>query len=240
MTTRRRSPLLWGGVALMLAGLVVLGWLAWQFWGTTWVAHRQQHDLVTSTERGWAKHAPGRSGGRAGRSEAGRGAGRDRPPDGVTAIVRIPRFGASYAVPVLEGTSASVLARGFGHFPHTQGPGQVGNYALAGHRVTHGEPLRRMPELRPGDLVVVSTRTATFRYRLDTDPRRLVVPFTAGWVLGRVPHNPAGGVQPPQRRGQRLLTLTTCSELFHTDDRMIAFGHLLGRSPAGPRGAGAH
>jgi sortase A len=34
-------------------------------------------------------------------------------------------------------------------------------------------------------------------------------------------------VQPAQRPGQRLITLTTCSELFHTDNRMIAFGHLV-------------
>jgi sortase A len=26
---------------------------------------------------------------------------------------------------------------------------------------------------------------------------------------------------------QHLITLTTCSEIFHTDNRMIAFGHLI-------------
>jgi len=64
-------------------------------------------------------------------------------------------------------------------------------------------------------------------YRLDTDPRELVIPFTGTWVLGAVPKNPDGGTQPAQRQGQRLITLTTCSEIFHTDDRMIAFGHLV-------------
>ena len=63
---------------------------------------------------------------------------------------------------------------------------------------------------------------------IDTDPRRLVIPFTGVWVLDPRPRNPeAGGPQPRQERGQRLITLTTCSELFHTDDRMIAFGHLV-------------
>jgi sortase A len=47
-------------------------------------------------------------------------------------------------------------------------------------------------------------------------------------VLDPVPHNPDGGVEPPsQVAGQRLITLTTCSEIFHTDNRMIAFGHLV-------------
>jgi sortase A len=104
----------------------------------------------------------------------------------------------------------------------------VGNYALAGHRVTHGEPLRRMPDLQPGDKVIVETVKAEYVYRIDTDPEALVVPFTSTWVLDPVPKNPeAGGPQPAQKKGQRLITLTTCSEIFHTDDRMIAFGHLV-------------
>jgi sortase A len=34
-----------------------------------------------------------------------------------------------------------------------------------------------------------------------------------------------------QRPGQKLITLTTCAELFHTDNRMIAFGHLVDTAP---------
>jgi sortase A len=85
-----------------------------------------------------------------------------------------------------------------------------------------------MPDLRPGDKVIVETADATYTYVLDTDPNDLVIPFTGIWVLDPVPHNPEpGGVEPAQRKGQRLITLTTCSELFHTDNRMIAFGHLV-------------
>ncbi|WP_297626517.1 hypothetical protein [Nocardioides sp.] len=40
-------------------------------------------------------------------------------------------------------------------------------------------------------------------------------------------------MQPVQEAGQRLLTLTTCSELFHADDRLVAFGHLASRVPTG-------
>ena len=148
------------------------------------------------------------------------------------AIVRIPRFGPDYAVPVLQGTSESVLAAGFGHYDGTARAGGVGNYALAGHRVTHGEPLRDMPDLQPGDRVVVETRRTVFTYRLDTGGDDLVVPFSASWVLDPVPADPDGGVQPPdQSPGQRLITLTTCSELFHTDHRLVAFGHLVDRRP---------
>jgi hypothetical protein len=72
------------------------------------------------------------------------------PKGKASALIRIPAFGKKYVVPVLEGTSSSVLTKGFGHFTRSADPGEVGNYALAAHRVTHGEPLRRMPELRAG------------------------------------------------------------------------------------------
>ena len=39
---------------LILAGLAVLGWLAWQFWGTNWVADRHQAEVRTSLEDGWS------------------------------------------------------------------------------------------------------------------------------------------------------------------------------------------
>ncbi|MCW2762323.1 MAG: rane protein [Marmoricola sp.] len=199
----------------MLVGVGLLGWVGWQFWGTNWVAHRQQDRVTDSLRSQWTDGGDDL-------------APQDVPEGNASALVRIPRFGESYVVPVLEGVAPEVLAKGFGHFPRTADPGQVGNYALAAHRVTHGEPLRRMPELRPGDEVVVETVDASYVYRLDTDPDQLVVPFTGVWVLDPLPRNPqAGGPQPAPGPGQRLITLTTCSEIFHTDDRMIAFGHLV-------------
>ncbi len=213
--TRGGRIALWSGATLILLGLGLLGYVGWQLWGTTWVSHRRQHEITDSLQRQW-------------RTEPGtRLEPRSVPVGEASALVRIPRFGRSYVVPVLEGTDDGVLARGFGHFTATADPGEVGNYALAAHRVTHGEPLRRMPDLRPGDRVVVETVDRTYTYRLDTDPRALVIPFTGTWVLDPLPHNPAGGPEPRQERGQRLITLTTCAELFHTDDRMIAFGHLV-------------
>ena len=40
-------------------------------------------------------------------------------------------------------------------------------------------------------------------------------------------------MEPEQKAGQRLITLTTCSELFHTDNRLVAFGVLVDREPRG-------
>lgn len=112
-------------------------------------------------------------------------------------------------------------------------PGQVDNLVIAGHRITHGEPLRDMPDLEPGDEVLVETADSVYTCVLDTGGDDLTVDVDADWVLTPAPVNPDGGVQPPTggEPGQRLLTLVTCAELFHTDDRLVAFGHLVDTRP---------
>lgn len=206
-TKKRHGISFWIGIGMVLAGLALLGWVAWQFWGTNWVSKQDQRKNVQLFEQG------------SNLTDA-------------EALIRIPRFGKSYVVPVYAGVSTDVLARGFGHFTGSADPGQIGNYALAAHRVTHGQPLRDMPELRPGDKIDVETKDANYVYVLDTNPNDLIVPFTSIWVVDMFPTNPTpGGVQPLQGHHQRLITLTTCSELFHTDNRMIAFGHLVKKMP---------
>lgn len=69
------------------------------------------------------------------------------PPE---AVLRIPRVGIE--VPVLEGTSDAILNRGVGHIAGTAGPGEPGNYAVAGHRDGFFRPLK---DIRPGDLIEV-------------------------------------------------------------------------------------
>ena len=205
-----------------MAGLCLLGYVGWEYFGTNIVSHHKQQQIVQQTERAWRQDRQASLGARA--------AGHAVDLHGAQALIRIPRFGKGYVVPVLPGVSEQVLAEGFGHFKGTAMPGRVGNYALAGHRITHGEPLRNMPELRPGDKVIVETRLTTYTYVLDTNPNNLVVSFTNLWVISPHPHNPVpGGVQPSHSK--RLITLTTCSELFHTDNRMIAFGHLVSERP---------
>lgn len=219
---RRWSTLL--GVGFVLAGVGVLAYVAWQYWGTNWVSHRKQERIVEDVRREWHKvgESPELTANGTPVVQASEGA--------VSALVRIPAFGEDYVVPVIEGTGDDVLAAGFGHFEDSADPGQVGNLALAGHRVTHGEPLRDMPSLEVGDEVIVETGRATYTYELTSGGDDLRVTFEDVWVVDPLPTNPdAGGVQPKQIEGQRLLTLTTCAELFHTDDRLVAFGILVDR-----------
>jgi len=203
------------GVVLILGGLAVGGYVGWQYWGTNVISHRHQTAAVKELRQAW-----------------GEGEASAKTKFGTaTAIIEIPRFGASYAVPAFSGTSDTVLASGFGVYASSAAPGEVGNYTLAAHRVTHGQPLRRMKDLRVGDEIRVVTRLTTFVYTLTTSGSALTVPFTGTWVLDPLPQNPSGGVQPAQKAGQALLTLTTCAELFHTDNRLVAFGVLTSSYP---------
>ncbi|HCB04122.1 MAG TPA: class E sortase [Nocardioides sp.] len=204
------------GLGCLLAGLGLLGWFAWQLIGTTYVSHRAQRDVVDALEQQWAAGADA--------AETDHGTSR--------AIVRIPQFGDDYEVPVVEGTSDEALASGIGHFEDTADAGGAGNYVLAGHRITHGEPFRDLPDLAPGDQVLVETRDTVYTYELTTGGEDLEVPFTASWVLASHPANPdADGPQPPA--DDHLLTLTTCAELFHTDERLVVFGKLVSAEPRG-------
>ena len=92
--------------------------------------------------------------------------------------------------------------------------------------------IRHFQDLQ-ADVVVIDTARWRYTYVLDTAGDGLEVAFTESWVLDAVPRNPRGGPQPSQGSGQRLITLTTCAELFHTDERLVAFGHLVDRSPRG-------
>lgn len=202
-----------GGIALITVGAIVLGWLAWQFWGTNWVSKGRQAEVVADLQKEWDD-----------------GQGTVETDFGkATGIIRIPRFGADYEVPILEGTTDDVLAAGVGHVEDSAAVGEHGNFALAAHRVTHGEPFADFPELRDGDLVLIETVNANYTYELDNGGTDLIVPFTAEWVLDPIfPVNPdAGGINPAGSPGDQIITLVTCSEIFHTDNRSVAFGHLV-------------
>lgn len=221
---RGRRVLAWVGVLMMLAGACVLGYVGWELYATTWLSKREQSSIVGATERVWAGESD---------SDQGSVSPDDQElAEDVVALIRIPALGEDYVVPAHEGIDDDTLSRGFGIFEDSPPPGGRGNFALAGHRITHGEPLRQMPDLEAGDEVVVETRDAVYTYVLDTDGDALTVGFDAGWVTAADPVRPETGVPLSEELGSdRLLTLVTCAELFHTDDRLVAFGHLVSEEP---------
>lgn len=191
---------------LLVAGLGLLGWVGWQYVGTGITANRTMDQLEQDLRDRWKSPATA-----------------DAEPRTGTAItlLRVPKFGADWEKPVVEGVGKDELARGIGHYPQTQLPGQPGNFAIAGHRVTHGSPFRKLLELERGDQVIVETADAVYTYELDGSPKDLTVKPSDTWVLDPVPGKPGRTATKP------ILTLTTCQDLFHSPDRSVAFAHLV-------------
>ena len=205
------------GIVLLVAGLACFGWVGYQLVGTDVVAQRAYDQGASGLRSQWA---PRPGGGEPVTSTDGTGPAARPVPGTALALLRVPRFGADFEVPVVAGTDLRDLSRGVGHYDGTAAPGEVGNFALAGHRITHGQPFAKLLTLRKGDQVVVETRAAVFTYVMDSSPANLTVKDTAGWVLDPVPDE--AGARPTQP----LITLTTCQDLFHSPDRSVGFGHL--------------
>lgn len=189
------------GVLLILAGLGMLAYIAWQYFGTNIVSKHKQEEVKQQVAEDWGK-------------------GLDSDAIG---LLRVPRFGDKYEQPIVKGFGDDDLARGVGWDTKSAKPGQIGNFAIAGHRVTHGEPFSKFPKLKKGDLVVVETRTDIFTYKLRNGGKSITVDFTVGWPLQRVPAPGAAGERPTKA----VITMLTCSELFHTRNRNVVIGDLV-------------
>ncbi|MCX4730929.1 class E sortase [Streptomyces sp. NBC_01363] len=139
------------------------------------------------------------------------------------AMLYIPRFGKGWEWPVLENTEVRTLQKGLGHYTGTARLGASGNFAVAGHRRTYGDPFKDFPKLRPGDAVVLTDGTTWFTYRIDKKPYR-TVPSDIG-VIDAVPRK--SGFDGPGR----YLTLTTCDPEWGSSHRLIAWAHLDATQP---------
>ncbi|MFJ5290341.1 MULTISPECIES: class E sortase [unclassified Streptomyces] len=139
------------------------------------------------------------------------------------AVMYIPRLGGSWSRPVLQNTAVGTLQRGLGHYAGTARLGATGNFAVAGHRRTYGDPFKDFPKLRPGDAVVLTDGTTWFTYRIDKKPY-LTVPSDTG-VIAPVP------VKSGFQGAGRYLTLTTCDPEWGSSHRLIAWGHLDSTQP---------
>lgn len=212
-TARPRRLRFWRPTpGLITAGIVVLalliggGYLAWQYLGTNWAAEAKQRSEIASLRQKWAKQPAN--------FDDAMVAGRPY------AILRIPKLG-NQEFAVIAGIDDEALARGIATYPSAVQPGEAGNFAIAGYRVTHGEPFRRLLELDKGAEIVIETATAIHTYVLDTRPADLTVDREVGWVLDAVPASPG------QQAARPLITLTTSQDLWPSPDRAVAFGHLL-------------
>ncbi|MGW7441680.1 class E sortase [Streptomyces sp. NPDC054849] len=143
----------------------------------------------------------------------------------------VPRFGPDWVKPVLEGTDTELLKKGLGHYAGTARLGAVGNFSVAGHRRTYGDPFKDFPRLRPGDAVILKDARTWYTYTVRGGPLR-TLPTETG-VVDPVPE------KSPFRMAGRYLTLTTCDPEWGHSHRLVVWAELTGTRTAeqgGPEG----
>ncbi|MET9424333.1 class E sortase [Streptomyces sp. NPDC006540] len=200
------------GELFITFGVLMLLFVTYQLWWTNVLAGQQADKAANKIQDDWAK---------------GRKPDAFEPGQGF-AIMYIPKL--DVVVPIAEGIDKqSVLDRGMvGHY----GEGKLktampedkqGNFAVAGHRNTHGEPFRYINRLERGDPIVVETQDTYYTYEMAN-----ILPQTSPSnvsVISPVPEQ--SGFKEPGR----YITLTTCTPEFTSTYRMIVWGKMVEERP---------
>jgi sortase A len=223
---RALRPLAW-----TLAACVLLtgGWAAFMI--TDPFAGHRQDSLQQQLHHSWqASSAADRaSGGDTPRSQPGSVGGpvpgQPRLATGQPfALIRVPAFGPTWKFAIVQGTGLPQLALGPGHVPGTGLPGHRGNFVVAAHDITAGNPFRHLATLRKPDKVYVYTRTHRYEYAVQSER---VVRYTNVSVEAPVPGHPG------QAPGRARITLITCTPvtLEFTPWRIVVTGKLVHSVP---------
>ncbi|MCL2849319.1 MAG: class E sortase [Micrococcales bacterium] len=201
------------GEMFITVGVGLLAFLVWQLWWTDIEANHAQSQILRDLYADAPVPAPGPA-------VPGQGPPPviDEPGKAVTfASFEAPRWRGEPARPISQGTDpASVLnPLGIGHYDHTAMPGDIGNFAIAGHRTTYGKPFNRVEELKVGDALVIWTPQTWYVYTVTST--RIVSPKD-GYVTNPVPDR--SGADPTKR----LITMTTCHPMFSAQQRYVVHG----------------
>ncbi|MCG7204275.1 class E sortase [Streptomyces arenae] len=201
------------GEVFITTGVLMLLFVTYQLWWTNVRAHAQAGSEASSLQKDWAsgKRAPGVF-------EPGQG----------FAILHIPKL--DVVAPIAEGVSnKKVLDKGMvGHYGEgalkTAMPqDKTGNFGLAAHRNTHGEPFRYINRLVAGDAVVVETQDEYFVYKVTS-----MLPVTSPSNVSVLDPVPKGS---GFTKAGRYITLTTCTPEFTSKYRLIVWGKMVEERP---------
>ena len=206
------------GETLITAGLVVALFLVWQLWWTGIAAHASAQEVQAKFEQTQVTSP----------MVAGRRHTEDPPVaaavgygETIGMLVVPDWYGVTNNnMPIIEGTGTDVLDQAAaGHYENTQQVGEVGNFALAGHRRTNGNSFLRIDTLEEGDEIVVATKDTWYVYTVSSHE---IVDPTQVDVIAPVPGDQEA--QPVDR----YITLTTCHSLttgeWGNDHRWIVHG----------------
>ncbi len=195
-----------GGELLMTGGLVVLLFVGYMVWGKAAQVDAAQDALDRRLEDTWG---------------GGPGAPRDTwPPLPGSAVARmhIPKLDKRWVV--VHGVSQEDIKDAPGHFPKTAGPGQVGNFSVAGHRSPSF--FWDLDLLKPSDPIVVEDAANWYVYTVTE--ARIVWPSAVD-VVGPVPGK--SGARPTEA----MLTLVTCYPKWDNYQRLIIHAKVTSSQP---------
>jgi sortase A len=207
------------GVVLLVAGVLVILFVAYELWGTGLTTKSHQNALRQQFEKELHAHHVSST-----TTTAPQGTGSTTPttapisnvqpaappaaPGQPIGIIDIPKIGINYVA--VQGTDETDLERGPGHYSNTSLPGNPGNAAFAGHRTTYAAPFYNLDQLAPGDSIYITTTQGRFQYVVS---KTLVVDPTDVAVLDDTP--------------TPTLTLTTCNPRFSAATRMVVKASLV-------------
>ena len=221
------------GQLLITLGIIILLFVVYELWITGLYTKAQQHKLATRLDQQWASpSSPEISNLDPHIANVPLGSG--------IAVLYIPKFGKGYHMVVVEGTDTSSLEKGPGHYPGTAFPGQVGNFAVAGHRTTYLHPFYNINELKPGSKIVLKTKTMWFTYTVENSPpakgyprvpyQEIVNPSDVA-VAYAVPDQP----NPDAKPSLKMLTFTSCNPRYSAAQRIVIHAILTEALHRGPR-----
>jgi sortase A len=193
-TRARRRKWRFLGLLAVVGGVCLVGYVGYQYFGTTWIASRAQHRLRNEiAHNGFQDYQLGTGAG---------GVSLKPVPRGALGYIKIPRLHLDTVF--IEGIDPGDLKLGPGHYPNTPLPGQGGNVAIAGHRTTYLHPFWALNELKPLDRITIQTRKGVFVYEVR-------------WLKVIVPTDES--VVAPTSVSS--LTLTTCNPRYSSAQRLV-------------------
>ncbi len=191
------------GKTFITTGLLLLGLVVYQLWGTGIETRRTQSALRQEFNRIIVTTEPSRAG----------GASAFLPVTDALALIEIPSI--NIVKIIVEGITPKDLRRGPGHFPKTPMPGEIGNSAIAGHRTSYDAPFGNLNTIAPDDIIYVTTTKGKFAYTVKDVS---VVEPSKTSVLANTPQ-------------VATLTLITCHPRFSTSQRLVVRAELTSTTP---------
>lgn len=203
------------GEMFITCGVLMLLFVTYQLWWTNVQAHERADSAANNLVQKWADH-PAR---KPGAFDPGQG----------FAIMYIPKL--DVRAPIAQGVDKEkILDKGMiGHYDKSSGLptampwDKKGNFALAAHRNTHGEPFRYINRLVAGDKIIVETADTYYTYEMYSRLPSTSPSNTS--VIDPVP--PESGFKKPGR----YITLTTCTPEFTSRYRLIVWGKMVDERP---------